>query len=57
MDAVKFNLADLYEIFGQDAKLELIDGVIWVGDKSFEEAIETYRRIKERKLKAQDEKK
>lgn len=46
MDNVKFSYQDLLDIFGQDAKLELYDGVIYVGDKTFDEIVETYLRIK-----------
>lgn len=47
--AVKFNYKDLMEIFGDESKIELIDGEIVLGGKPFDDVVETYLRIKTRK--------
>ena len=54
MDKIRFSYKDLVEIFGEECKIELIDGEIVLGDKTFDEVVETYLRIKERKQKGKD---
>ena len=46
MDKVTFNYRDFAEIFGDECKIELIDGEIFIGGKPFDEIVETYLRIK-----------
>jgi len=51
MTTVKFNYKDLLEIFGDERKIELLDGEIFLGGKPFDEVVETYLRIKTSKMK------
>ena len=45
-DDIKFSYKDLLDIFGEESKIELINGKITIGDRSFDEVIEKYLQIK-----------
>ena len=49
MSDVKFNYGELLEIFGEDTKIELIDGVITCGDRTFDEVVAKYLELKAKK--------
>lgn len=49
MSDVKFNYRDLEEIFGEERKIELIDGVITCGDRTFDEVVTKYLELKAKK--------
>jgi len=49
MNNGKFTYGDLLEIFGEDTKIELIDGVITCGDRTFDEVVTKYLELKAKK--------
>ena len=49
MADIKFNYRDLQEIFGDERKIELIDGEIVVGGKPFDEVVAKYLELKAKK--------
>lgn len=49
MSDVKFNYRDLEEIFGDERKIELINGEIVIGGKSFDDVVAKYMVLKAKK--------
>ena len=52
MDEVKFTYGDMIEIFGEERKIELFDGVIMVCDRTFDEVVDKYLELKAKKQEA-----
>ena len=53
MEKIKYNYKDFLEIFGDEHKIELIEGEIELGGRPFDEVVNTYLKIKEKKQQEQ----
>ncbi len=50
MSEVQFTYGDYQKIFGDDTRIELINGVIVIGGTPFEDVVAKYMEIKAKKL-------